>query len=243
MLRLNKCPCVRFRCLSLLLLCPTLGLLALNSGCQFTNSVTSAFATTLPWQKPATDSPIVYEPTYNTYVSPKVPIRPRRIILIEAGPDRGNYGESKKMIEELTSKIRSAGLFEVITPKQTQYFSNIDTILQGRFDEREIAALARRHNADAIGFLKVNEIRGFSPLRIAVTLALVDSRETVVAYAIDGNWDTAHVPTQRAFQQFVSSQGDAMGATGSASLQLQSPRALMSFVGQQITDSLAGSIR
>ena len=55
--------------------------------------------------------------------------------MVEAGRSPGNYGQSQRMIEELASKIRSAGLFEVITPPDTRFQSQLDSIIKGKFNE------------------------------------------------------------------------------------------------------------
>jgi hypothetical protein len=145
------------------------------------------------------------------------------------------------MVAELAASIRSAGLFEVVTLNQARPLSNMDSILQGRFNERDLAAMSRRYNADAIGFVRVNELRGFSPMRAAITLAIVDSNESVVTYALDGTWDTAHQPTQNAFHQHITTQSQT--SVGLSRVQLQSPRALMGFASRQIAEDIASSLR
>ena len=217
-------------------------ILVLASGCQFADSLSHSVQIPLRWRRTAPEEPVVYQPTFSSFVSPVFhSARLKRIVLIETGPDLGSYGESKKMVAELATGFRSAGLFEVVTLNQAQPFSNMDAILQGRFNERDLAALSRQYNADAIGFVRVNELRGFSPMRAAITLAIVDNNESIVTYALDGTWDTAHQATQTAFHQYVKSQSQL--SVGLEGVQLQSPRALMGFASRQITENIASSMR
>ena len=78
-------------------------------------------------------------------------------------------------------------------------------------------------------------------MRAAITLAIVDSNESVVTYALDGTWDTAHQPTQNAFHQHITTQSQT--SVGLSRVQLQSPRALMGFASRQIAEDIASSLR
>ncbi len=207
----------------------------LQSGCQFTHSL-------LPRRQTVPVVPTIHQPTYSTFVSPLAPsTRPNRIVLVEAGPSPGSYGESQKLISELAVQIRSAGLFEVVAPTNWQPKSQMDTILQGRFNEYEIAALSRQHNADAIAFVRVNELQGFAPMRTSITLAIVDSYETVLLYAIDGTWDTSNAATLREFGEHIAANGHTI--PGPNQVQLQSPKALLGFASSQIAENLGGAFR
>jgi len=232
---------MRYIKLSLLLSMLAISLISLASGCRFSNSMHSSIPIHFPWQRPTQEVQTVYSPNFSSFKSPQIQLsRLRRVVLVASGPSYGNYNESNKMIGELAAKLRANGLFDVITTNQVQQHSSIDTILQGRFDERELVRLSRQHNADAIGFVRVNELRGYAPMRTAITVAIVDCNESIVAYAADGNWDVAHLPTKNAFQQHVY---ESHAISGTAEIQLQSPRALMSFAAQQIADDIASTMR
>jgi hypothetical protein len=161
--------------------------------------------------------------------------------MIEAGPSDGNYEPSRRMIAELASQVRACGYFEIITPANVRLPSQMDNILNGKFHELEIAQLARQYNADAVAFVRVNELRGYAPMRASITLAIVDSNETVVVFAVDGNWDTANAATQQAFANHVNSGSHVVPV--SSEVQLQSPRALLAFASAQIAEVIGNSIR
>ena len=217
------------------------GVLPLCSGCQRLTTLCCSIPQ-LPWQRTQVQLPVASPPTYSTYVSPLfASAPPRRVVMIESGPSNGNYEQSNRMIAELASQVRSAGLFEVVTPRNTQLSSHMDNILNGRFHELEVAQLASQYNADAVAFVRVNELRGFSPMRASITLAIVDANETVVAFAVDGNWDTANASTQQAFTDHLNSHIQSVPV--SIDVRLQSPRALMEFASAQIAELIGQSIR
>jgi len=179
-------------------------------------------------------------PTYSMYVSPHFDTnKPRRIVMLAAGQTKGSYNETQKLISLLASKIRAAGAFEIITPPNERLHLFYDDILKGRFDEREIAELARRYNADAIGLVRINDFRAYAPMRSSATMAIIDSAESIVTFAVDGSWDTADPGVNRQFQNYVKihSQSNPLSSQ-IPSLQLQSPESLLGFVASQMDQAL-----
>lgn len=159
--------------------------------------------------------------------------------MLAAGQTKGSYNETQKLISLLASKIRAAGAFEIITPPNERLHLFYDDILKGRFDEREIAELARRYNADAIGLVRINDFRAYAPMRSSATMAIIDSAETIVTFAVDGSWDTADPGVNRQFQNYVKihSQSNPLSSQ-IPSLQLQSPESLLGFVASQMDQAL-----
>jgi hypothetical protein len=179
-------------------------------------------------------------PTYSVYVSPQFKTnKPKRIVMLAAGQTPGNFNETQKLIQLLASKLRAAGAFEIVTPPNERLPLANDNILKGRFSEREMSELARRYNADAIGLVRVNEFRGYAPMRTSVTMAIVDSAETVVSFAIDGSWDTADGGVNRQFRNYVNAHCQSNPLSSQyPSLQLQSPESLFAFVASQMDQAL-----
>ncbi|MFT7630616.1 MAG: hypothetical protein ACI87E_001623 [Mariniblastus sp.] len=211
-------------------------------GCQFVNTVTSVLPCKFPWQSTTPQVPAFHPPTFSSYVSPLFTSnRIRRIVLIESGERSGSYGETDRMINELANEFRSSGLFDAVAPANERILTPMDSIMQGRFNEGEIARIARKYNADAVALVRVNELRAHAPMRASLTMAMIDSRETVVAYAIDGVWDTSHEPTLNNFKEYIGSQGPTIpGPTG---VLIQSPRVLMEFSAQEISQNIQSSMR
>lgn len=222
--------------LSWLLFC---SIVLLSAGCQLSPQFSSLLGIRQPVQMPTYS-----EPTFSVFVSPQFrATRPKRILLLESGHQKGNYGESKKLIAELASSFRRLGICEVVVSQDVRLRQHSDNILQGKFDEREIAALSRQFNADAIGVVRVNELVAFSPMRVSITLAIIDSNESVVTFAVDGTWDTTRPATNNEFQRYVcGSCNSVLNTSELKSVGLQSPTKLLSFAASQITDSLNSKI-
>ena len=160
--------------------------------------------------------------------------------MLESGPTPGNFEASQKMIVDLSAQIRLNGTFEIIAPPNLRLKAQMDNILEGKFDEGEIAEISRQYNADAVAFLRVNEINGFAPMRTSVTMAIVDSNETVVVFAIDGIWDTANPSTRSEFINYSAGQNHSNPIPND--LQLQSPRALFAFAASQMAQAIKESV-
>ena len=185
------------------------------------------------------------EPTYSVFSSPLfVANRPRRILLLESGQTPGKYGETQILITELAAQLRSAGSFDVVAPPGDRLHVHSDNILQGQFDEREIARLSRRYNVDAIALVKVNEFRAYSPMQAGVTMAIVSSNESVVTFAVDGTWDANRPATQAEFRRYVCASCNLPSSSNeSQSIYLQSPTRFLSLIASQITDALNSRVR
>jgi len=181
-----------------------------------------------------------YSPkSYSTFASPLFQTnRPRRILLIESGPAYGRYRGNQKLIAELAAQIRATNTFEVVAPQEVRLHSVPDNILNGDFDEMEIVNISRRYNADAVAFVRINDLRAYAPIRAAITMAIVDSNETIVTFAVDGIWDTSQPGTQNEFRDYVAKSGNP-GTPGS--IQMQSPTQLFSFAASQIAEALAAN--
>lgn len=205
-------------------------------------SLTTTGCHYLAWSRACCDDAlwVPESPTYSKYVSPQFNAnKPRRIAMLTAGRTPGNYKETQKLISLLATKIRAAGAFEIIVPPDERLHLETDDILTGRFSERKIAELARRYNADAIGLVRVNDFRAYAPMRTSVTLAILDSAETIVTFAVDGSWDTADPGVHKQFQTYVNSNSCSNPlAVQIPSVQMQSPESLFAFVAAQIDQAL-----
>lgn len=203
----------------------------LLAGCQYA----SPFM--LPFWGYAEVAPEPSVPTHQVFVTPNFHgARPARVVLLASNLNDGSYDENRRLIEELAARFRAEGLFEVVTPN-LRLPGHLDNIQQGKFGERDVARISREYNADAIGMVRVNELRSYSPIRTSITLAFVDSNESVVACGVDGVWDLAEVTTRRDFKNFLIQDGTDCNNQ----LYLQSPNALFKFVASQISRSIRSS--
>ena len=176
-------------------------------------------------------------PTHQIFVTPNFHgARPSRLVLVASNQNAGSYDENRRLIAELASRFRAEGLFEVVTPEM-RLPGHMDNIQQGRFGERDIARISREFNADAVGLVRVNELRSLSPIRTSMSLAIIDSNESVIACGVEGVWDLADVSTRRDFQNFLAQDG----TDSRNQLYLQSPNALFKFVASQVSRSIGNS--
>ena len=188
-------------------------------------------------------------PTFSVFASPAFQtLPPRRVVILPSGQTPGSYEHHRRAIDELATKLRQAGVFEIIVPRDQRLRSQPDSLLEGAFDEREIAALSHQYNADAIAIVRVNELRPVAPLRISLTMVIVDAHESVVTFAVDGVWDVADQGTHYDFLSYLQTHQVASGLASTTSntqppLELQSPTALFAFAAAQISGALGVEVR
>ena len=174
---------------------------------------------------------------YSLFVAPDFSqVAPRRVVIIPTGTDAGGFQAPQKYAEILADSMRSCGLCEVFVPKSVDCRLNIDHLLAGQFGEHDIAGLAGKYQCDAVLFLRVNSLKAFSPLQTSITTALVDANESVVIFAMDGNWDMNDREIHETFAHFQSSTNPNMNVSESA-MNMRSPSRLFHFVAYQTTQA------
>ncbi len=212
-------------------LCVLVASLILMTGCQYVPHFMMPF-----WG----EMEVVAEPeipTHQVFLTPQFRgARPNRVVLVSSNRNPGSYDANDKLIVELAARFRADGLFEVVTPN-LRLPGHLDNIQQGKFSERDLARIAREFNADAVGLVRVNELRAYSPIRTSITIAFVDSNDTVISCGIDGIWDLANANTRRQFQNFFALDG----TDGRNQVNLQSPNSLFRFVASQVSHSVMNS--
>ncbi len=196
-----------------------------------------AFGTGLGLFAKPVPPPFVEPRKYSLFVSPEFPhYGPQRVLIVPTGTESGRYQTPIHFAESLSASLRSCGVAEVIFPPQLDCTMTVDRLLTGQFSEWEIAALSRAWHCDAILFVRVNQFQGFAPLKASVTAALVDANESMVVFAVDGNWDTSDPDIRSGFEHFVTNSAyDA--SESELKLQFQSPNRLFAYIGHQITDA------
>lgn len=173
---------------------------------------------------------------FSSFVSHKFKQQPpRRVALIPTRLGVGRYDASTKFIESLAAEIRLSGVFEVVKPEQVQCRATVDEILTGRFDEREIAEIARRYHCDAIMLVRLNEFQGHWPLKASITAAMVDANESIVTFSVDGNWDTSDPQIHQGYRSFVCSKTRDVPEEACL-IHMQSPANLFAYAARQITN-------
>ncbi len=225
---------------SLVLIC-WIAVAGLMSGCNACYQCGPAWALpSIPplgiFRKPP-PQPFFDPQNYSLFVAPDfASIAPQRVLIVPTGTESGRYQIPIHFAEALAGAIRSAGVAEVVFPPQMECLMTVDRLLTGQFDERDIASLSRNWQCDGILFVRVNQLQAYAPLKASVTAALVDARESVVVFAIDGNWDTSDSEIRAGFEHFVK-QGSLDVSDSEMRLQRQAPSRLMAYVAYQLTSA------
>lgn len=172
---------------------------------------------------------------FSSFTSPRFSqLPPRRVLLVPAGLQSGNYDAPLRLADALAAEIRKSGVFEIVQPPNIQSQATVDSILNGRFDEREVTELAKAYHCDAVLFARVNQFQGYWPLQASVTAAIVDANESIVVLAVDGNWDIADPEIRQAYECFVDQRVNDVPYS-SREIYLQSPKNLFEFIANQVT--------
>lgn len=208
------------------------------SGCGYWGACGRPIYNPFGWMfsKPAPEP--FFEPfKYSLYSAPDFNTNPPlRVLIVPTGTESGRYQVPVQFAEALAGAIRAEGLAEVVFPPEIVCTMSVDRILSGQFDEFEIVNLTKAWHCDAVMFIRVNQLQAFAPLKTSVTAALVDSNESVVTFALDGNWDTTDPEILKGFKHYL--KRGAVGASESElNLQLQSPSRMYAFVAWQIANA------
>ena len=166
-------------------------------------------------------------------------VRPGRVVLVASGRGNGNYQTQRKILRELAVQFRSQGVFEVVVPDDLLLYGHSDNILQGKFDEAELATVSRKYNSDAVVIVRVNEFRSLNPMRVGVALAIIDSAESIQLLGAEGVWDLADIETNVAFENFLLA--NAAASSHEQRIRHQAPTWLFQFSASQMVEAIVNS--
>ena len=165
--------------------------------------------------------------------------RPGRVVLVASGRGNGNYQAQRKIIRELAVQFRTQGVFEVVVPDDLLLYGHSDNILQGKFDEAELATISRKFNSDAVVVVRVNEFRSLNPMRVGVALAIIDSAESIQTLGAEGVWDLADTETNVAFDNFLLTSVSV--SPHEQRIRHQAPTWLFQFSATQMVEAIVNS--
>ncbi|MDE0934625.1 MAG: hypothetical protein OSA89_01810 [Mariniblastus sp.] len=206
--------------------------LGLSSGCSHFSSLKK-----LPFRRKQSAVPVDPPKNCHAYFNPSLsPTTPQRMLILPSGPELTNYPSHRKIINELAATIKTAQICDVVTSESFRLEAQIDAVLQGKFDEREIAAVARRFAADSIALIRINEFRTVTPYQISLSLVFIDTNESVVSCSVDGIWNLGDPATRNAYLKYLSNSLDAPQPQDS--IYLQSPHYLSKFIAREITTAI-----
>ncbi len=220
----------RLPSLSLLLLA---GLIALVTGCH---------ALDLPWRKECESLNHEFV-KYSVFASPILAEHPpQRVLIIPSGINHRDHEARDLLIRNLASEIRLEGLFEVITNAGGSCDTPIDAILRGQFDEAEFSRLARQFNVDSIMLVQLNQLDTQWPTSLQASIVMIDVYDSVVSFAVDGNWSTADPAVARSFEMFLKRRRPDLEAY-LLQPQLRAPSNLNSYAAWQVASALRQTLR
>lgn len=185
---------------------------------------------------------IIPEPMMNQRLSADARVanrRLQRVLMIATGISDGSYETQQRLIAELANQFRQRQMFEVVAPRHIRMSSHSNNIVQGKFNEAEIANFARNYNSDAVAVVTVNEFKSSAPMRISLSVAFVDSAETVVLAASDSMWDLGQPVVRQHFDRFVKNSLSTSDIE--KPLLHHSPETFLRFVATNVTQELIQS--
>ena len=127
----------------------------------------------------------------------------------------------------------------MVVPDDLLLYGHSDNILQGKFDEAELATVSRIYNSDAVVIVRVNEFRSLNPMRVGVALAIIDSAESIQLLGAEGVWDLADIETNVAFENFLLA--NAAASSHEQRIRHQAPTWLFQFSASQMVEAIVNS--
>lgn len=185
---------------------------------------------------------VLYEPSPSVpvYIDSRFQFQQRhRVAFTASGIDPGSYQSNRKMCDAFVSQFRKVGFQEAIAPLDCHLNLTGDEIERGQFSERELADMARRYNVDTIALVRINQLDATAPMKLGLTVAFVDTAESIVFSSVDHEWDLSDRETYRAFVEFTCSECQLL--EHEKSMKLKSPTQLFRFTAKQVVDSLQKS--
>ena len=181
--------------------------------------------------------PFVAQPNLQAYFRPVTkPIQRVVVLPMDGYPADTPYHQDVRaqLIHELTSCER----YEIVELPPAEWAAcRSRVMLRGKFNEHELAALARRHHADAVLYGQIQVRRSYRPQALEVHFQLVDAREAVIASAVSGSWDLGR---ENDLQRFVNFHEARHHRFQQGELLEHSPAMFSRFVAAEVARSLTG---
>lgn len=208
-------------------------LLALAFGCHHMD---------LPWRKECESLNHEFV-KYSVFVSPILAEHPpHRVLIIPSGINHRDHEARDLLIQNLASEIRLEGLFEVVTNAGGSCDTPVDAILRGQFDEAEFSRLARQFNVDSIMLVQLNQLDTQWPTSLQASIVMIDVYDSIVSFAVDGNWSTADPAVAKSYALFLKRRRPELEEY-LLQPQLRAPSNLNSYAAWQVASALRQTLR
>ncbi|MEM7454618.1 MAG: hypothetical protein AAF456_09740 [Planctomycetota bacterium] len=173
----------------------------------------------------------------NVFLSPRYSeMRPSRIAIVLPQNRLGNFLEQDVFARQLATELSTAGIADtVVASGPTTCRSN--TIERGVVDAYELTEVARMTSADAVLYIDVTSVSPYAPLSASVSMALVDTRESVVLMTINNRWSLDDPATSRSYRLHQCRRNEQDGFA--SDIYSHSPTSFLEFTAADLTRYLS----
>ena len=171
-------------------------------------------------------------PSVGSYHHP-APKSIQRVAVLPMESHREDRKAAELLQQSIIKSLRARGAFEIIEVPATQMgFFQSGVVRNGRYDERQLVALHKQLNVDAVMFSSLNHARLFTPQSWSAICHIVDVRESTIIATAEGVWDMSNSPDVIRFQKFVETHNLDLENPELAS---ELPRAVAEFAALEIS--------
>ena len=145
--------------------------------------------------------------------------------------------QAEMLRSAIAHQLRRKGTFEVLSPQKLGLAPCISPDLaQSAFAETMLVEMANTLRVDGVIIVHATEIRPFEPIRVALTLHLVDARDAITVATVDGVWDSDDLATNAAAANYFT--GKSVDWNLATEVNLVSPSRFYDFIGYDIAARL-----
>jgi hypothetical protein len=168
--------------------------------------------------------------------------RPRRIFVIFENGGTVAVNFQRRFAEQIANQFREQRIAEmVMDPQNTGCTCDLETIIQGRFNEYSLLEWTDRYHCDALLVTRVNSLRTYWPLDMSATMAVIDRGEAIVLAAADGHWTAGRADVRRSYESYLRNYRGEVPPE-SWDVQLRSPSNFESFVAWQMAYAITRNL-
>lgn len=183
--------------------------------------------------------PIPFESAVHSFAVPTEG-RPNAIRRVAVLPliDHSNQPQQGELLRNaIAHHLRRKGSFEVLSPEKLGLAPCISPDLaQAAFAETMLVQMAASLQVDGVIILHGTEIRPYEPLRVALTLHLVDANDALTIATVDGVWDADDLATNAAAINYFS--GKSVDWNLATEVNMVSPNRFYDFIGFDVATRL-----
>jgi hypothetical protein len=132
-------------------------------------------------------------------------LKPRRIVIVTTNNRQDRLKEQDQFAESLSRHLRASHPFDCVLSRDKICASKLP-MRQGRFDERQLLALSRDHNADAVLYCDLQQISAYEPMQLQASTLLVHVPEAIALVSATSTFDLRQQGTRGKYATFALQQ-------------------------------------